>query len=301
MILIFSSQIHASTLSFANPDGVLSKKNASFQRDYIFSNDWFGWRIDAWEKHLADFKNTPHFHYLEIGVFEGRSLLWLLENILTHPSSKAVALDLFPGTLEERFLYNLNLSGQKDRVQIMKGDSSVILKTLNPDSFDLIYVDGGHTAKQALNDLILSWTLLKTGGLMIIDDYRWKRNLFPDELRPKIAVDAFITAYQSELEIISRYNQVFLKKRQNPCNDSFQCNVINHHYFYFWKQRELYKIEDRSPVELSEDEKKLLSEIYMSIPLGERLPVITSAMKVHPAYATLSEKGLVPLETNKKL
>ncbi len=37
---------------------------------------------------------------LEIGVFEGRSTVWLLENILTHPSSTLTYVDTFAGGAE---------------------------------------------------------------------------------------------------------------------------------------------------------------------------------------------------------
>jgi len=50
-----------------------------------------------------------------------------------------------------------------------------------------------------LADLVLSWDLLKPGGLVILEDYAWKNKEFPDELRPQVAVDAFITANRNYL------------------------------------------------------------------------------------------------------
>jgi len=58
--------------------------------------------------------------YLEVGVFEGRALLWLLENILTHPTARATCIDLFPYNLEQRFRHNLDLSGYASKVTVMK-------------------------------------------------------------------------------------------------------------------------------------------------------------------------------------
>lgn len=38
---------------------------------------------------------------------------------------------------------------------------------------DIIYVDAGHEYESVLLDLRLYWSLLRPGGVMIMDDYRW--------------------------------------------------------------------------------------------------------------------------------
>lgn len=38
---------------------------------------------------------------------------------------------------------------------------------------DIIYVDAGHEYESVLLDLTLYWRLLRPGGVMIMDDYRW--------------------------------------------------------------------------------------------------------------------------------
>ena len=70
---------------------------------YQFTTAEFSHNAWHWPSTLKDFKDKPNLRYLEIGVFEGRSLLWMLENILTHPSSAATAIDMFPGDLEKKF------------------------------------------------------------------------------------------------------------------------------------------------------------------------------------------------------
>lgn len=81
--------------------------------------------------------------YLEVGVFEGRALVWLLENILTHPTARATCIDLFPDDLEQRFRRNLDLSGYASKVTVMKGTSDVELRKLPLDAFDIISRDPG--------------------------------------------------------------------------------------------------------------------------------------------------------------
>jgi predicted O-methyltransferase YrrM len=90
---------------------------------------------------LKPFQGQPNIHYLEIGVSEGRSALWMLENILTHPTAKITCLDIFVKDLYERFLSNLILSGFLDKAIIVKGKSQTTLRTLPLDTYDIVYVD----------------------------------------------------------------------------------------------------------------------------------------------------------------
>jgi hypothetical protein len=63
-----------------------------------FQQDWFSTNIPVWENVLKKFKGKPGLSFLEIGCFEGRSTLWLLTNILTHPTSKITVMDTFSGS-----------------------------------------------------------------------------------------------------------------------------------------------------------------------------------------------------------
>lgn len=41
------------------------------------------------------------------------------------------------------------------------------------NKFDFIYVDGLHLSQDVLYDALLSFDLLKVGGILIFDDYLW--------------------------------------------------------------------------------------------------------------------------------
>jgi predicted O-methyltransferase YrrM len=43
----------------------------------------------------------------------------------------------------------------------------------NEPPFDLIYVDGSHQASDVLTDSIITFQLLRVGGVMTFDDYVW--------------------------------------------------------------------------------------------------------------------------------
>ena len=42
--------------------------------------------------------------------------------------------------------------------------------------YDLIYVDGDHHSEAIYLDLVLSWEILKKGGILAGDDYNWQSN-----------------------------------------------------------------------------------------------------------------------------
>src|SRR5438105_2903605 len=84
-----------------------------YRQPYDFTKDYFTSRIPLWRRTLAHLRGRAELRALEVGTYEGRSALWLLENILTDPSSRLVCVDLFyelPDA-ESRFHFNLGLSG----------------------------------------------------------------------------------------------------------------------------------------------------------------------------------------------
>src|SRR5438067_13537161 len=96
---------------------------------FNYTQDWFSSRIPLWEKHLLAFKGQEQLRFLEIGCFEGRSTVWLLENMLTHPSCHITVVDTFQGGEEhtplmmsgvyERFQHNLRSWSERGQVTII--------------------------------------------------------------------------------------------------------------------------------------------------------------------------------------
>ncbi len=195
----------------------------AYRQDYDFSTDWFTPHIPVWTAALNPYQGQPGLRYLEVGLFEGRSALWMLENVLTDPDSRVVGIDPFlvDGT-EERWRLNLDLSGASDRVTTLKGFSGDLLPTL-PESepFDIIYIDGSHQTADVLEDAVLSWRLLKPGGILIFDDYRWigAGSQCPSDTPtdfPKHAIDAFVQCQQGRLDVLHNGNQLIVRKHPAP-------------------------------------------------------------------------------------
>lgn len=246
-------------------------EKAEYTKKYNFSVDYFTSRIPLWEKILYEFKGKPNIHYLEIGVFEGRSLIWMLENILTHPTSRATCIDTFPENMKKIFYANLKASGFFKKVTTIKGRSQIELRHLPLNSFDIIYIDGSHTADDVLADAILSWELLKSGGLLIFDDYLLYLEL-PIELRPNFAIEAFMLTYKNHIdEVVHLGDQVILRKNKIPRSQI--ATVPFGQYIYVFGLKILYrsrskeqKLIELSPelIELSDKEKEIIEKAINS-------------------------------------
>jgi hypothetical protein len=238
---------------------------------YRFTAWWHKSRAKDWERELAPYKGKENLRYLEVGVFEGRSLLWMIENVLTHPTSTAVAVDIFMDEYEATYDANIEASGAAKRVTKIKEPSRTALRKLPLDSFDIIYIDGSHTADDVLADAVLSWDLLRKGGLVIFDDYAWtgrpKGGPLPPELLPRVAIDAFITSYRHEAELVLKRGQVMLRKLENPCKVKDYCTPIGQ-YLYFWREFELRDTSGKV-VPLSDEERALIETLAKAPRPGE--------------------------------
>jgi hypothetical protein len=127
---------------------------------------YFDWCIDFrknCETLFWKFRDRP-ISYLEIGIWEGRSACWMLDNILIHPESKYTGIDI-----NLQGVVNKNLESHKEKVTIYEGNSSVIIPRIN-EEFDIIYIDGDHSALGALTDSVLCWD--KAKQFILWDDYR---------------------------------------------------------------------------------------------------------------------------------
>jgi hypothetical protein len=132
-------------------------------------------------------------NYLEIGVFEGMSMVWMLQKILTDPASQAFGVDPWlrttkmsaEGMDEVRRRAFHNVKPWADKCHLEQGNSVEILKLagssrlrkmnrwehwLGPNSVDLCMIDGGHTALDVLADSRLVYPLMKSGGWILYDD-----------------------------------------------------------------------------------------------------------------------------------
>ena len=69
------------------------------------------------------------------------------------------------------------LSKFKKNITILKGDSNKILKNIELEKIDFIFIDGGHKYETVKNDLIYSQKLLNRKGTILCDDYNLSQAL----------------------------------------------------------------------------------------------------------------------------
>ena len=236
-----------------------------YTQPYRFDSDWFSKRVPIWAALLEPYMGRPDVRYLEVGLWQGRSLLWVMENVLTNPESRATGIDI---SLHADLLHNLAISGASDRVTTIEAASQWALRKLPASSYDIIYIDGSHTADDVLADIVLAWPLLKPGGVMILDDYRYVGKIetggteMPPELLPQIAIDAFISAHRNYVEVLHKGYQVALRKRTGVCSRvKWQCSSLGE-YSYDWKSKTLYKGDES--FDLSDNERKILEALIKS-------------------------------------
>jgi predicted O-methyltransferase YrrM len=187
------------------------------------TQNWFSANIPVWEKVLSEFKDKP-IKAIEIGSFEGMSALWLCENILTHPDSHLDCVDPYEPYLEhmdppldmvkakENFVKNTE--SVKDKLTLHVESSFDYMKN-RTEKVDLIYVDGDHSARACLIDMVQSHLLLNLGGMIIVDDYLWAGMLEGVDV-PKGAINAFMNFFAEQYSLVSIGYQVILKKNPLP-------------------------------------------------------------------------------------
>jgi predicted O-methyltransferase YrrM len=182
--------------------------------DYQFSTDWLSESLKYFNMIMRSF--DPR-RILEIGSFEGRSATYFIDKINGKEGAHLTCIDpwvdywemgVLMNVAEEKFDRNTKLALEGSNVDFhkLKGPSIKRLCQLiveDEPQFDLIYVDGSHTAVDVFADAALSFHLLKPQGVLIFDDYAALPPAYAGGVEiqdyPRPAVDAFIHAHGNRL------------------------------------------------------------------------------------------------------
>lgn len=175
-----------------------------------FTDDWFSARIPCWDIIFSSMPSLKNF--LEIGSYEGRSACY---TILKAPeNSNITCIDIWSNPeVEKKFDENVNVvlenSNKNIKFTKIKSNSKfALIKMLSEGGagqLDFIYIDGSHSSQDVLYDALLSFDLLKVGGVLIFDDYLWfnPRHCSSIHDTPKPAIDSFLNIFRERVEIIS--------------------------------------------------------------------------------------------------
>ena len=172
---------------------------------------------------LQPYKNKDNVMFLEIGSFEGYSANYFVDNFLSGNNSKITCVDPWIKYSESTItkisgvddvinegtykIFTDNTKDNSDKIIIKRGFSKDVLPALQPE-YDFIYIDGDHSEKAVWLDAVLSFDILKVGGIMIFDDYTWNVG----DKSPKKAVDRFLQRYSDMISVLFINSQVGIQK-----------------------------------------------------------------------------------------
>jgi len=180
---------------------------------FKFTQDWFTKNLVLIDPLIQKFQPTK---ILEVGAFEGLSTTFFIDRCSAFGEVEIYSIDTWEGgvehtgmdfnKIEEAYDHNIRLAAEvmgKNAVSVKKckGRSLIELAKMvavNIPKFDLIYVDGSHLAADVLVDAILSFNLLKVGGIMIFDDYNSPNPITPEF--PKLGIESFLSTYVDKVE-----------------------------------------------------------------------------------------------------
>jgi predicted O-methyltransferase YrrM len=193
------------------------------------------------QKGIGDFflnliKEKKPKNFLEIGLFHGvtaRNVCNLLSSI-HNDDFKFTGIDLFMNKyeiLKDEFAPNTKFSNPlkniyykyiqridpysyeavkkllkkyKNNIEIIKGNSNEVLKTINVSYFDYVFLDGGHKYETVLFDLKCLTKVINNNGTILCDDY--DLTYAPGV---KKAIDEYILLNNFNLKILnSRFAQI---------------------------------------------------------------------------------------------
>lgn len=195
-----------------------------------FSVDWFSHNIPNFQSITNYYKqqNWPIESVLEIGSYEGRSTCWMLENMLSDTGTitcidpfipedpTPFSFDKFDSTAKTKKTLKANTnevkkSKQKVNIIVDRSFKALAQQIVDQQQYDFIYVDGSHCADVVLMDACMAFPLLKSGGVLLFDDYLWDHPA--DHLdRCKMSVDSFVNMFAKKCKlVISNYQVAVLK------------------------------------------------------------------------------------------
>jgi len=206
--------------------------------------------LAAFQKFVAPAWAGKPCLYLEIGVFEAQSLVWMLNNILTHPDARAVGIDPWLMTLKttteqmgavmQRAVFNTAQWRMTTpaKLQLVRANSAEILRRMirdncyledrglehygvRPGTVDLALIDGCHNALGVLDDCRLVLQLMRPGGWMMLDDVEGQGfNHRQDHV--KQGVNMFLAEAVNRVQLVwkDRYMECYQVKSSKEITDA---------------------------------------------------------------------------------
>lgn len=176
--------------------------------------------IENFKNNLLPFADRKNLNFLQIGAYTGDASKWLLENVLTHESSRLTDVDTWLGSDEDvhnkmdwsdvERVYDEKIEQYKDKITKVKSDSLTFLRNEHPFTYDFIYIDGDHTALGVFSDAVGSFPLLKSYGVLAFDDYTWQSGKSPEH-EPRKGIHQFLKLAEGSYNLITNNSQIWIQ------------------------------------------------------------------------------------------
>ena len=192
------------------------------------SNDWFTYHIPHWLSVFDEYslQTKARLKVLEIGSWEGLSSYFILDSLR---NAELTCVDTWQGADEhtsgyaatEQVLsaiestFDANLAPFGARLTKYRGTSFSFFNENNErGKFDLIYVDGSHYCDDVIVDAIKCFQMLRTGGVIIFDDYLWRYYRRAVD-NPAAAINAFLRLKKGSYKLFRVYAQLIIEKTKD--------------------------------------------------------------------------------------
>ena len=203
-------------------DFKIDKDRIHYKNNYIFQEmDAFSFNISIWDKFFKKKKLiSTNLEYLEIGTFEGRASVFVLENLVNanctfvdpfmeYDEMKNTAGYSNLSPIHENFLQNI--SKFPERYEFFKESSDSFFKNCIKN-FDLVYIDGSHYGEDVYRDAVNSFKFLNKKGFIIFDDLFWFHFPSVDE-NPLGGIFKFLIEFDHLIKICHISNQLIIMKK----------------------------------------------------------------------------------------
>ncbi len=189
--------------------------------EFQFTRNWFRNRnLPTFREYILPEWGGKPITYLELGVFEGMSMVWMLQRVLTHPDSRGVGVDPWLMTrkidacamddVRQRAFHNTDPFAN---CFLQRGTSAEVLRKvlthgflgLKANTVDLCMVDGNHNALAVLDDLRLVNQIVKPGGWILLDDVENDR---PKKDHVEEGLRAWLREPEAKVKLVFKHRYV---------------------------------------------------------------------------------------------
>jgi predicted O-methyltransferase YrrM len=193
--------------------------------------DWTAVHKNIWSDLLksSNLLEERDKNIVEVGCFEGRSTVWFANKLINTPNSRYFCIDSWKGGEEierlklnydmelvySNFCENIKQLPCYPQITIIKSNSEKALVGLPflYRNVDFLYLDGSHTQRDTLVDLVHGLSLLKVGGILIVDDYSNNMATSDISLRATMSVDFVVSSFKSEItHYVTEEGQMVIKR-----------------------------------------------------------------------------------------